>query len=178
MKPLLVKASLLLALMSADTKLVEAKPLETTPKLHGLKIAVVKDAVGSTDIVAGEYTTGLSKIDELTPKQESGYDIAMGKCVANIKLNELASANMACSQAIESINEINGHSRHIEFLKSMALSNRAIVRYLSNDRLGALDDFTSALLVNDNDIVKSNILALKQIRADQDEKLVASSFSE
>ncbi|MAG76777.1 MAG: hypothetical protein CL811_08455 [Colwelliaceae bacterium] len=178
MKPLLVKASLLLALMSAGTKLVEAKPLETTSKLHGLKIAIVKDAVGSTDIVAGDYTTGLSKIDELTPKQESGYDIAMGKCVANIKLNELASANMACSQAIESIDEINGHSRHIEFLKSMALSNRAIVRYLSNDSLGALDDFTSALLVNDNDIVKSNILALKQIRADQDEKLVASSFSE
>jgi hypothetical protein len=176
MKHLLAKASLFATFISVGASAIETNTFELAadvkPKLSGLKLAVIKDAIGSDEIVAGNYTTGLNKITDLQDKPLAAYDTAMGACVANIKLNDFSQASSACSKAIDAISAIKGRSRHNQYLKSIAYSNRAIVRYLSDDNQGALEDFTSALLVDDNSIVKNNILALKQINVSAEEKIV------
>lgn len=178
MKTFLAKASLLTALISVGASAVEANTFDNAYKLKGLKLAVIKDAIGTDDILAGEYSSGLNKITDLNNSPLDAYDTAMGACVANIKLNELSVANQACSKAIDAISAIKGRGRHGEYLKSIAYSNRAIVRYLSEDSNGALDDLTSALLVSDNDVVKGNVLALKRIRLAAEEKTFETSYAE
>lgn len=176
MKNLLTKASLLVALMSSVASAVEVNTFDESPSLHGLKLAVIKDAVGSNEIVSGDYISGLNKISGLPEKSLTAYDVAMGACVANIKLNELSKANAACSTAIDAINAIKGRGRHREYLKSIAYSNRAIVRYLSDDSSGALADFTNALLVDNNKVVKGNIAILKRIQLHADENTSETSY--
>ncbi|WP_448211295.1 hypothetical protein [Colwellia sp. MEBiC06753] len=179
MNKYIVKATLLVAVatfvgISANT--VVANTMDSSTSLRGLKVAIVKDAIGTQDIVSGDYRSGLNKIASTTARVASPYDQAMGACVANIKLKKLAQANSDCSQAINAIDEVSGRSRQKEFLKSMAYSNRAIVRYLAQDNIGALDDLTSALLVDDNEIVKSNIMAFKHINAKTSDSLYSATI--
>ncbi|MFD2167982.1 hypothetical protein ACFSJY_17135 [Thalassotalea euphylliae] len=173
MKSLLKKVPVLAALMAVSSHAVIADT--SAPALNGMKIAVVKDAIGSQDIVDGDYAEGLTK---LASSDVQAYDKAMGICVANIKLNNLDAADVACTSAIEEISSLNGRGRHAKFLKSVAYSNRAIVRYLSEDSEGALEDFTSAMLISDNDIVKDNLLTLKRIRLSAEERIVDTSLAD
>ena len=165
MKKQLSKVSALVVLLgtTASAVAVAAKNVTTDAKLNGLKLAVVKNAVGSDEIIAGDYQLGLNKMASAQQDPVSSYDQAMGVCVANIKLNDLSLADQACSLAVEQIDKVTGPSAQKQFLKSMAYSNRGIVRYLADDNVGALEDFTSALLVDDNTIVKNNLLTLKRI---------------
>ncbi|NMP32280.1 hypothetical protein HII17_11935 [Thalassotalea sp. M1531] len=178
MKKFLAKASLLATLVSVGTSAVEATTLTQPIKLNGLKIAIIKNAVGTDEIISGDYSAGLSKIVATKKPELSNYDKAMGVCVASLKLNELDKADSACTKAIDEISAIKGRGRHGEFLKSMAYSNRAIVRYLAKDNTGALEDFTSALVVDNNSIVKDNILALKRIQLTTDDASFETSYAE
>ena len=155
----LAKLTMLVALMSVSAHAV----VKETPKLNGLKIAVIKDAVGTEDIIAGNYHSGLDKLATADASSFSDYDKAMGVCVANIKLNSLTIADKACTDAIDAMKALSGRGRHGQYLKALAYSNRAIVRYLAKDNSGAMEDFTSALLIDNNDIVKGNIIALRTI---------------
>lgn len=150
------QAQLSFSMLSPDLK-------TEVPALHGLKVAIIRGTVGSSDIITGDYQSGLNKLTHSNTDTTSGYDKSMGLCVANIKLNELESAHQACTDAIEEVDTIIGRSRQKHFLKALAYSNRAIVHYLSKDNHGALKDFTNALFVDDNDIVKANIAALSTI---------------
>ncbi|REL30401.1 hypothetical protein [Thalassotalea euphylliae] len=148
---------------TASAVAVAAKSVATEAKLNGLKLAVVKNAIGSNEIVEGKYQLGLSKLSSAPKDLASSYNQEMGMCVANIKLNKLSLADSACSNAIRQIDKVNGPTHQKQYLKSLAYSNRGIVRYLADDSLGAYEDFTSALLVDNNTIVKGNLLTFKQM---------------
>ena len=47
---------------TASAVAVAAKSVATEAKLNGLKLAVVKNAIGSDEIVEGKYQLGLSKL--------------------------------------------------------------------------------------------------------------------
>ncbi|REL25904.1 hypothetical protein DXX93_04540 [Thalassotalea euphylliae] len=158
-----ISALVLLLGTTASAVAVAAKNVTTDAKLNGLKLAIVKNAPGSDEIIAGDYQLGLDKLASAKQDPISSYNQAMGMCVANIKLNDLSLADKACSFAVEQIDKVTGPSAQKLFLKSMAYSNRGIVRYLADDNVGALEDFTSALLVDNNTIVKNNLLTLKRI---------------
>jgi hypothetical protein len=85
----------------------------------------------------------------------------MGLCVANLKVNRLAKAELACTQAIEAISAITADNKHNRYLKSLAYSNRGIVRYKSNSTLSAIEDFTTALKLSKRRYIKDNVAALK-----------------
>jgi len=160
----LASATILGTLISISAHSIAADGLSVKteePKLDGLKIAIIKNAVGSNEIIAGNYQLGLSKLTNSSDSALIGYETAMGLCAANIKLNELITADKACTEAIEAISALKGRGRHREFLKAIAYSNRAVVRYLDKDKGAALEDLTSALLINDSSIIKNNIIALR-----------------
>lgn len=161
------KTTLVASLLTISAHAVEANTFEN-PNLNGLKVAIIKDAAGTEEILAGDYDNGLNKISNLSQEPLANYEYAMGICVANIKLREFAKANNACSKAIDAIESIKGRARHGKFLKSMAYSNRAIVRYLSKDSHGALEDFAQALMTNSNHVVKGNIATFQALAASND----------
>ncbi|WP_286269775.1 tetratricopeptide repeat protein [Thalassotalea hakodatensis] len=144
--------------LSMASMLATASPSETT--LEKFKIAVIKDTTGSSELMQGDYTSGMHK---LTSAKESstGFDIDMGLCAANLKHLKFEQAEEACSDAIEGIDAHAARSREGKFIKALALSNRGIVRYLQDDSYGALEDFSSALLLSDSKVIKDNLAYLK-----------------
>lgn len=148
-------------IMSIYSISASANDKENSLKLNGMKIAIIKNAIGSKELIAGNYNEGLTKLSNSSKQNE--YEGAMGLCVANLKTHRYIEANIACSQAIDTINNIADDSYHNRYLKSLAYSNRGVVRYLAKDSYGALDDFTTALLVDNNDIVKKNLLNIKTV---------------
>lgn len=170
MKPnnLITSITLLLTLLLSSTYSTTSLASDNTESsknkaLNGLKVAIIKDAIGTSELVSGLYNQGLEKLKTSTSQMEAGFEQATGLCVANLKTKRLSEADKACNQAIHYINHVDSSINHIQFLKSLAYSNRGIVRYLSNDNLGALDDFITALLIDNNHIVQDNLINIKTI---------------
>jgi hypothetical protein len=148
--------SLLIASSAAVAEISSTKPL----LMNGFKIAVIKNFTGTKDIISGNYLNSISIINSEN-KQSSGFEKSMGLCVANLKVNRLAKAELACTRAIEAISAITADNKHNRYLKSLAYSNRGIVRYKSNSTLSAIEDFTTALKLSKHRYIKDNISALK-----------------
>lgn len=152
-------------ILSAYTNMASA---DNTPmRLKGLKVAIIKDAIGSKELITGNYNQGVAKLTIVNEQNESEFERAMGLCVANLKTNKFLAANKACSMAIDKINLNGDNTSQSNYLKSLAYSNRGILRYVEKDGYGALLDFTTALLLNDNDIVKQNIMHAKKALSSQ-----------
>lgn len=150
---------------------------ELPSKLNGLRIAVVKDAIGSKELSVGDYSTAADLITKTQSSPEASYEKAMGLCVAYIKLEKLDAANVACSDAITSLDSISTSSQ-AKYLTSIAYSNRAIAKYLAKDNQGALEDMTDALLIDNNTIVKGNLASMKdKLFAKQDETTTQFAYS-
>jgi hypothetical protein len=173
-----IKASLIAASIIAGTSAVKADVFDKKLTMSNLKIAVVKGALGSKEILSGEYSAGLDKISSESKLALQDYDKAMGVCVASLKLRNYDQAKSACTKAIVAVNDLNGTSTQEKFLKSIAYSNRGIVRYLSNDSYGALSDFTTALLVDRNAIVKGNLIAIKSLNSTKGENTLEASLAD
>ncbi|WP_286234894.1 hypothetical protein [Thalassotalea sediminis] len=128
--------------------------------LSKFKVAVIKNTAGSSELVNGNYTSGLNKLKH-AQKSSHHFEIDMGLCAANLKRYKFDQAEEACSKAINNIDTHAARSREGKFIKALALSNRGIVRYLQNNNFGALDDFTSALLLSDSRVIKDNLAYFK-----------------
>ncbi len=127
--------------------------------VNGMRIAVIKDALGSDEIINGDYATAMTRIT--TAKNTDDYENTMGLCVANIKLEEWKLATQACTKSIEVLQPMLASNGRAKYLMSVTYSNRAIAKYLANDTHGALDDLSTAILIDDNKLVKNNLLQLK-----------------
>ena len=166
-----IKVTLLSLLIASSTAF--AGPSTTAAvSMKGFKIALVKNATGTEDIVSGNYLNGINNITEDVKKssafeksmgyyESSAFDKLMGLCVANLKMNRLEKAERACTNAIKEKSGLAGRGKHNKYLKALALSNRGIVRYQAHSPLSAIEDFTAALKLNKSQLIKSNIAALK-----------------
>lgn len=127
--------------------------------LNGLRIAVIKDALGSDEILNGHYSSAMTRLAEANTTGD--FEHSMGLCVANIKLEEWKLATQACTKSIEVLQPMLATNGRAKYLMSVTYSNRAVARYLANDTHGALDDLSTAILIDDNKLVKNNLLQLK-----------------
>lgn len=151
---------------------------ELPSKLNGLRIAVVKDALGSRELSTGDYSTAANMLTKTSTTPQASYEKSMGLCVAYIKLEQHDAANIACSDAITSLDSVKTSKSQAKYLTSIAYSNRAIAKYLAKDNQGALEDMTEALLIDNNTIVKGNLVSMKgKLFAKHDETATEFAYS-
>lgn len=133
----------------------------------GMRIAIIKGAMGSNDIINGNYQQATSKLASLTlaaspDSTHETIEYAMGLCAAFIKMDKLSQAKQACTQAIVSLDSMTSSSQQVKYLMAMSYSNRGIAKYLADDTQGAYDDMTTAMLIDGNDVVKENLIQFKK----------------
>jgi hypothetical protein len=131
-----------------------------------LKVIITTLALSSAvSAFAGEVKFKLAVIEDTAGIQETNvitFNKKMSQCAAFAQTNKAIESEVACTDAIRSVQVLNGHSSTVNYLKSLSYSNRGISRYLHDDISGAEDDFIAAILIDSNVITKSNLKLLKQ----------------
>ncbi|QOL26829.1 hypothetical protein LP316_05905 [Thalassotalea sp. LPB0316] len=148
-------------LYSTLTVVLGAAPLANADESN-FKVAIIKDAAGSKDIIKGNFNESLTKMTQTPATLIEKFEQAMGLCVANIKLSQLDAAEANCSSAIDAGLAMETSTASRNKLSALAYNNRAISRALSEDTLGALDDFTSAMLLNQSSLINNNLTHFKK----------------
>lgn len=141
------------------------------------KLAVIKETVGSSEIINGKSATGIAALQS-APSTDSAFNISMGLCVGQLKALKFVEAEKSCTKAVNN-SEINAtRGRHGKLLKAFALSNRAVVRIFKDNNVGAFDDFTSALLLTNNKIISDNLTHFKTTIAKSTAEEQTTAFAE
>ncbi|MEW6991403.1 hypothetical protein AADZ91_12005 [Colwelliaceae bacterium 6441] len=117
------------------------------------KVAVIKNTLGASEIVSGQYEQG---INEISGKMDN-FNHAMNLCVAQIKVAQFEKAENSCSQAIDSLSVNASRGRHGKLLKALAYSNRGIARHINGKNKKAYDDFLMAKSFSNNPLIIDNI---------------------
>jgi hypothetical protein len=141
--------------------LVFSNPVLAFESKAALRVAVVKHATGTHEIVKGNFNTGIKKLNKLR-KNENSFGSNMGLCVAYLQSDDAIQSESACTAAIMSGEKINLSSAKVDYLKSLSYSNRGISRYINNNISGALSDLNVAVLIDDNTITTRNLALIKQ----------------
>ncbi len=123
---------------------------------EGLKVAVIKNAVGSSNVVAGDYHQVIRESEQKSTTADE-FSTTMSLCAAHIKTYKLEAAERSCSDAIEFIPAKATRGRHGKLLKALAYSNRGIARYLNKNHDGAFEDFVKATSISDDKIITDNV---------------------
>ena len=125
------------------------------------KVAIVKDALGSKDIALGEIKLGIDKLSA-SKKSQTFYANKMSLCVAYLQANYSEKSESACTAAIISVESFPQVSSSVRYLTSLSYSNRGVARYKNNDLTAALNDFESAVIIDENPITIANLAIMKQ----------------
>ena len=122
-----------------------------------LEMVVIKSSLGTSDILSGDYQEAAGMIENRKNKRRyknSTFELSMGACVAEYGISKLVQAEKSCTKAIT---VYEGKSdKEYSYLKSLALSNRSIVRYKMGDFDNSFEDIKLALKIDDNKIVTKN----------------------
>lgn len=136
-------------------------PSEALRSMHTpFKVAVVKNTTGVAEIKNGDYQEGINAIASNTMDSNTKFNDTLNLCAAKLKLGEYTAAETACSNAITVISKAE-ITEHNNYLKSIAYSNRGIVRHYLTNKAGSFADFNQALSLDDNKVVRANVKALK-----------------
>lgn len=133
------------------------------------KIAVIQNAVGSKDIVSGNYSKFINSLPN-DKTNDTVFEKNMSLCAAYIKIAQYDKSESACTVAINALKSIKLPKKKSLYLRALSLSNRGVSRYLSNDITGSMEDFTTAMLVDVNTITKSNLTIAKHSLLTDEEK--------
>ncbi len=125
------------------------------------KVAVVDTSSSSTDVISGKYAKAIATLRS-NPKVKESFEESTSLCVAYIKSGDASGSISACNAAIDNIASLKTKSSKVRYLHSLSYSNRAVARYFENDMAGAMDDLKSARLLNNNNIVKTNLTIVKK----------------
>jgi hypothetical protein len=153
-----IKPTLLKTLMAT---LVLSNPVLAFESDATLRVAIVKHATGTHEIVKGKFDSGIKKLNRLQ-RDEYSFGSNMGLCVAYLQSKDAEQSESACTAAINSAKKINLRSSKADYLKSLSYNNRGISRYINNDISGALSDLNAAVLIDDNAITTTNLELVKQ----------------
>jgi hypothetical protein len=124
------------------------------------KVAIIQDSTGSKDIVSGDYDKFINNLSS-DNSIVSTFENNMGLCAVYIKTDQLDKSEDACTTAIQAMKSIKSFSKEYLYLRSVSLSNRGVSRYLNNDISGSIDDFTTALSIDDNAVTSRNFALVK-----------------
>lgn len=126
------------------------------------KIAVIENAIGSKDIAAGKINKFIQTLP-VEHTKESNFESDMSLCAAYIKSQTIEKSELACTDAIKSLEAKNLSGTKAIYLKALSYSNRGVSRYLNNDISGSMGDFTTAILLDVNPITTSNLTLIKDV---------------
>ena len=147
--------------MTLVMTLVASSPLMALENNSALKVAVVKDATGTQDIVKGNFNSSIKKLTR-RHKTENSYNSNMSLCVAYLQADNKKQSELACTAAINNVEAMDLTNTNGLYLKSLSYSNRGISRYKNNDLSGALADLNQAILIDENTITLGNLKIIKQ----------------
>ena len=135
---------------------VSAKDIE-----NQLEMVVIMDSLATRDILSGDFQKAVDRFENtrnIRRYRNSTFEVSMGACVAEYGVSKLVQAEKSCTKAI---NDYEGKlGNEYLYLKSLALSNRSIVRYKMGDLDNSLEDIKLAVKANDNKIVIKNFRLL------------------
>jgi hypothetical protein len=152
-----IKPTLLTSLLAT---LALTNPALAFESKTALKVAVVKHAMGTNDIVKGDISGGITKLNRLH-KNDNSFGSNMSLCVAYLQSDDAVQSESACTAAINSAEKIRLKNDKAYYLKSLSYNNRGIARYMNKDISGALSDLNAAVLIDNNVITTSNLEMVK-----------------
>lgn len=147
MKSFIIKSAIIIGMLSGSAQANDS-----------FKLAIIEGTSAAKTILSGDYHQSIEKLAATqTPVSDAQpFEAAMSWCVAKIKLNQLQQAQLWCDKAVALIENSQDYRTKMAQFKSLALNNRAIVKYLQDDNAGAYQDFNSALSLHQSRMVKSN----------------------
>lgn len=143
------------------TTLALTSAMSATADTETFKVAIIKNALGSKDILNGNFNSSIEKLI-LKKKQHNNFNKNMGLCVAYSKTQNSIKSESACTAAIDNANSFRSHNKKVRYLKSLSYSNRGISRYRNGDVRGAMDDLTIAMSIDANPITESNLKLIQK----------------
>ncbi len=140
---------------------ISLNSVKVQAKTPAFQVAVIENAQGSPELLAGNFSKGVAKL-AANDQTQTSFDISTGLCVAYLKSDLIDEAELACTLAIKQIESQQNQRQSTKYLTSLSYSNRGISRYVKNDINGALDDLTTAILIDSNPITQSNLHTAKK----------------
>lgn len=141
----------------------------------GFVMTVIADRARGDQVMSGDYVAAIAGITSPKARHWDSFAVSNNLCVAYTKLNDLASADQACADALltsrETPGEWNGSQRK-RGDRAVALSNRGVIRAVSGDAEGARSDFERARELNEGLAAAAQNLA----RLDRDTAQAVSSL--
>jgi hypothetical protein len=125
------------------------------------QVAIVKGAMATADITKGKVALGIKKLTANKSSQDF-YDRKMNLCVAYLQSTQSNKSELACTEAIDSIESIKRQSSKVRYLTSLNYSNRGVARYKKNQLTAALNDFEVAVTIDNNPITAGNLQKIRQ----------------
>ncbi|MFT6586352.1 MAG: hypothetical protein ACJAUY_000380 [Cognaticolwellia sp.] len=128
------------------------------------QVAIVKGAIGTTDLAQGKVESGIKKLTA-SEKSQDFYANKMNLCVAYLQSDFTHSnkSESACTEAISSLESVKRQSNKVRYLTALNYSNRGVARYRKNQLDAALTDFELAVKIDNNEITVSNLRKIKQL---------------
>jgi len=124
------------------------------------KLAIIKDYLGSREIVNGNFTKSIAYLTRKNA-DNSSFELNMGLCTSYIKTHNINHSESACTAAITDLQSITADNKQVTYLKSVSYSNRGVARYLKDDFTGAIEDLITAISIDSNSITEHNLLLVK-----------------
>lgn len=146
MKSFLIKSAFVLSVISPYVQANDS-----------FKLAIIEGTPAAGHILKGDYQQSAMQLSTAKlGRRTENFEGAMSQCVVNIKLKKLQDAQQWCDKAVLLVESAPEYRTNVAKFKSLALNNRAIVKYLQDDNSGAYQDFKQALSLHQSRIVKSN----------------------
>jgi len=128
------------------------------------QVAVVKGAIGTLDLTEGKVESGIKKL-MASDKSKSFYANKMNLCVAYLqsKSEHSDKSELACTEAIDSLESVKHQSSKVRYLTALNYSNRGVARVRKSQLTAALKDFEFAVEIDDNPITVGNLQKFKRL---------------
>ena len=155
MKKTIFISSILATLLLTTTNPVSAADAK-------FKVVVVKGAVGSVDITKGELASGIEKLTTNKSDQDF-YASKMSLCVAYLQARYNDKSESTCTAAINSLESLPHANSKVRYLTALNYSNRGVARYRKNQLTAALEDFQTAVAIDQNPITNDNLASMRKL---------------
>ncbi len=129
---------------------------------NGYKMVLIQDIPGVNALQTGELSSGIQQTLETPVWEADNFSRFTNLCVGYSRMGELEQAETACTKAITAAQKYQQAPLTLKReMRAYAHTNRGVLRLLSNDNLGALEDFKRAAELNGNTINLHNLQRLE-----------------
>ena len=123
------------------------------------KMVLIENMPGVDAIQSGDPMEGISLTESAKRSAIDTYTRNLNLCVGYTKMSKFEIAEKACSEAVKMA--VNADTLPSMKMRAYAYNNRGVMKILSNDSQGALEDFKKAAKATHEPIYKQNLLRLE-----------------